>query len=367
MDFCKAYNAADREPAGHDRPGRDHGLRGPLVHLHPQDPADAGAAPPGRRAREGLDDAGPERSARSPRPRSTEIAETKMPDLNANDLEAAKLQVAGTARSMGIKVVKQVQPAVTGTPRPAGHQPRGRQQCRQHGKKYVDATTQVRPRRSCTRRPRRSSSSRTWRRPSSTRPSSWPCGSASTPARPTRWCAAPSPCPRGTGKDVRVAVFADGDAAAEARAAGADVVGADDLVAQVEGGMLDFDVAIATPDLMAPGRQARPHARPPRPHAEPQDGHGHHRRRQGRRPSSRAAGSSTAPTATATSTCRSARSSFEPPSAGRQLPGRARRAAAGQAGVGQGPLHQARHRGLDDGPRRQGRPEPPADDHRATP
>jgi large subunit ribosomal protein L1 len=56
--------------------------------------------------------------------------------------------------------------------------------------------------------------------------------------------------PSGTGKDVRVAVFAQGDAAAEARAAGADLVGADDLAAQIEGGMLDFDVAIATPDLM---------------------------------------------------------------------------------------------------------------------
>jgi large subunit ribosomal protein L1 len=56
--------------------------------------------------------------------------------------------------------------------------------------------------------------------------------------------------PAGTGKDVRVAVFAAGDAAAEARAAGADHVGADDLAASVEGGMLDFDVAIATPDLM---------------------------------------------------------------------------------------------------------------------
>jgi large subunit ribosomal protein L1 len=56
--------------------------------------------------------------------------------------------------------------------------------------------------------------------------------------------------PSGTGKDTRVAVFAQGDAAQEARDAGADIVGADDLIAQVEGGMLEFDVAIATPDLM---------------------------------------------------------------------------------------------------------------------
>jgi large subunit ribosomal protein L1 len=56
--------------------------------------------------------------------------------------------------------------------------------------------------------------------------------------------------PHGTGKSVRVAVFAAGDAAREAQEAGADIVGADDLVAQIEGGMLDFDVAIATPDLM---------------------------------------------------------------------------------------------------------------------
>ncbi len=56
--------------------------------------------------------------------------------------------------------------------------------------------------------------------------------------------------PSGTGRTERVAVFAAGEAAAEARAAGADVVGADDLVAQINGGFLDFDVAIATPDLM---------------------------------------------------------------------------------------------------------------------
>jgi len=56
--------------------------------------------------------------------------------------------------------------------------------------------------------------------------------------------------PSGTGRTERVAVFAAGEQAAEARAAGADVVGADDLVAKINGGFLDFDVAIATPDMM---------------------------------------------------------------------------------------------------------------------
>ena len=57
--------------------------------------------------------------------------------------------------------------------------------------------------------------------------------------------------PAGTGKDVRVAVFAAGDAAREAAEAGADVVGADDLVNRVQNeGFMDFDIAIATPDLM---------------------------------------------------------------------------------------------------------------------
>ena len=56
--------------------------------------------------------------------------------------------------------------------------------------------------------------------------------------------------PNGTGKSVRVAVFAEGDKAREAEEAGADIVGSADLAAKIEGGFTDFDVAIATPDMM---------------------------------------------------------------------------------------------------------------------
>jgi large subunit ribosomal protein L1 len=56
--------------------------------------------------------------------------------------------------------------------------------------------------------------------------------------------------PNGLGKDVKIAVFARGPKADEATAAGADVVGAEDLAKQIEEGFMDFDVAIATPDMM---------------------------------------------------------------------------------------------------------------------
>ena len=75
--------------------------------------------------------------------------------------------------------------------------------------------------------------------------------------------------PNGLGKEVRIAVFAQGDKAKEAEEAGADVVGAEDLAKRVEEGFTDFDVAIATPDLMPVvgrlGRVLGPQGKMPNP------------------------------------------------------------------------------------------------------
>ena len=170
--------------------------------------------------------------------------------------------------------------------------------------------------------------------------------------------------PAGTGKDVRVAVFAAGDAAPEAREAGADLVGADDLAAQVEEGKFDFDVAIATPDMMPLvgrlGRALGPRGLMPNPKTgtvttdvgravtEFKGGKVEYRTDR--------YGNMHVPLGKA---------SFEPAALETNFRAVARRTPAGQAGVGQGALPAQDHGVVDDGPGGPRRRQPaPAGDRR---
>ena len=176
-----------------------------------------------------------------------EIAETKMPDLNAHDVDQAAKIIEGTARSMGVEVALMPK----------------------HGKRYRDEPREGRPRAqySPARGGRADQGLRAAR--SSTRP--WRCHirTGLNVRHAEEQLRGTISLPHGLGKEMTVAVFAKGDKAREAEEAGADHVGDEDLAAKVEEGFTDFDVAIATPDMMPVvgklGRVLGPQGKMPNP------------------------------------------------------------------------------------------------------
>ena len=175
------------------------------------------------------------------------IAEKKMPDLNANDLDQASKIIEGTARSMGVEVAADGQ-ARQALPRQPG---------------------EGRPRARRTRPPRPCRSSRASSRAKFAETVEVHIRTGLNVRHAEEQLRGTISLPHGLGKEMTVAVFAKGDKAREAEEAGADHVGDDDLAKKVEEGFTDFDVAIATPDMMPVvgklGRVLGPQGKMPNP------------------------------------------------------------------------------------------------------
>ena len=349
MEFCKQYNAATENQRGLDRPGRDLDLRGPDLLVRPQD---------ARRRRPCSARPPVWRRARRPPGREQVGTVTERPGGRDRHHQAARPQ---HRRPRGGQAPGRGHGPVDGDRRrrlrPADRAHRGNGETACPGERSTRRASPSSIASISTRRPRRSTWSRPRPRPPSTRRSSWPSASASIPARPTRSSGAPCRCrPAPAGPP---GWRCSPPARRRPRPGRPEPTwsGADDLVARVANeGFLDFDVAIATPDLMGQvgtlGRVLGPRGLMP----NPKTGHGHRRRRAGGRSSSRAAGSSTGPTRWATSTSGSGKASFdraqllgEPPRGDGGDP-------PGQAGLGQGPLRAGGHPVVDHGPRCPHRP-----------
>ena len=104
MEFCKAYNAATESQRGMVIPVEITVYEDRTFTFITKTPPAAEADPQGRGCRQGLRRAAQDKVAKLSRAQVREIATTKLPDLNANDLDAAEKIIAGTARSMGITV-----------------------------------------------------------------------------------------------------------------------------------------------------------------------------------------------------------------------------------------------------------------------
>ncbi len=192
-----------------------------------------------------------------------EIAELKMPDLNANDVEAAMRIIEGTARSMGITRRARRLPATEASKvnrAGAGRRPRweaatraaARTTRRNHGPRpQVPGSPRCdRPRQGLHARSKRMRLLKALETAKFDETVEVHFRLGVDVRHADQIVRGTTILPHGTGRSMRVAVFAEGEKAREASEAGADIVGTDDLAKQIQDGQFDFDVAIATPDMM---------------------------------------------------------------------------------------------------------------------
>ena len=273
MEFCKAFNAQTQADAGTIIPVEITVFEDRSFTFITKTPPAAVLIKQAIGIEKGSGEPNREKVGTISRDQVRQIAETKLPDLNAHDVDQAMKIIEGTARSMGVDVGMS-----------------------KHGKRYrelreqIDRTREYPPAEAV-------STVKAMQSAKFTEAVEVHIRLGVNVRHADQQVRGTMVLPHGLGRDVTVAVFAQGDKAREAEAAGADAVGGEDLAERVSGGWTDFDVAIATPDMMPVvgklGRVLGPQGKMPNPKV----GHRH----RGRRPRGRAgegrAGSSTAPTA----------------------------------------------------------------------
>ena len=248
MDFCKAYNAQTESMRGNVIPVEITIYEDRSFTFITKTPPAAELIKKAAGLQKGSGVPHKEKVGKLTKDQVRQIAETKLPDLNANDIDAAMKIVEGTARSMGV--------TIPDAPRP----PRGRAALARRPRLRKENTMQ----RSKTYRAAAETFDKDELHAPLTAIKIAKNGSKKKfdetvdvvmrlgvdPRKADQMVRGTVNLPHGTGKTARVLVFANAEKADAAREAGADIVGGDELIEKVNGGWLEFDAVVATPDMM---------------------------------------------------------------------------------------------------------------------
>ena len=228
MDFCRQYNEATQQFAGQIIPVELTIYEDRSFSFVTKQPPAAELIKAAAGIEKGSDVPNRNKVGRLSQDQVRKIAEQKMDDLNANDVEHGMRIIAGTAREHGC----------------------GGGRMTAHGKRYREAETKVdREKEYAPKEAFSVLKSLPDAKFDETVEVAFNLGI--DPRKADQMVRGTVSLPNGTGRSVRVAVFAVGDKAREATEAGADVVGGEELVEEVIKGNIDFDAAVATPDMMA--------------------------------------------------------------------------------------------------------------------